>query len=343
MAKWLLVTGGTGFVGRNLLLHAVKNGLYEKIIVPVRSPEKVRFQFLGDGFDNIPSKIVTVESSAADWKLASTIRARPEGTELHVVHCAGTLSARTYDEYFKVNVDGTRKLLEELPNADAYVFLSSQAAAGPCVEGMIERREEDQEEPVTFYGASKLEMERAITAWGADKNYLILRPPTVLGPRDTASLPLFQMAKSPVRVKPGREEKYFSFIDVEDLVDAIFLTLERRSQWASLTRRIYFVSHAECVSDREMIEGAATSLKRGGVVIPLPHLFVKALSVAVDAVPLLREKIPNLTKDRVKEILPSRWVACGRPFDEAFQWQAKHSLEHALGAAHEWYRKSGQL
>ena len=69
-------------------------------------------------------------------------------------------------------------------------------------------------------------MERAIRDEFSNRPISILRPPMILGPRDTATLPLFRMARGAIRIKPGLRTKSYSFIAVEDLVAAIFLALE---------------------------------------------------------------------------------------------------------------------
>ena len=45
----LLITGSTGFVGRNLLLRVSQDARWRRIVLPVRDPAKLRAQLEGEG------------------------------------------------------------------------------------------------------------------------------------------------------------------------------------------------------------------------------------------------------------------------------------------------------
>ncbi len=331
----LLLTGATGFVGRNFLLQAIQRGEYEEIILPIRSVEKLQAQFIGDGFDYIPKVIRPVVGTAGQWNL--------DHVEVnHVVHCAGTVFERARDGYFKVNVEGTLKLLGSLAKADKIILLSSQAAAGPCTSPDQFKNEKDQDEPVTWYGESKLEMERRVKEQFPQLNYAFLRPPWVMGPRDIASLQLFKMVRTRVHLKPGLKPKYYSFISVDDLVAAIFSAL-KHSDWTDIRHEKFYVCSDTIFSDKELIASTAAVSDRRGVLVKIPHPVVKVITQVVDAVPALRSRLPTLTVDRSHEILPERWVISPERFSKSFAWRAKDSLQTTLKSMHDWYLKTGKL
>lgn len=340
---WLVLTGSTGFVGRNLLLQWVKSGTYEKIILPVRSAEKLRAQFLGDGFDAVPEMIQAVEGGAHSWNVKSVLASRPAKTAYHLVHCASTMFGRSRHEYFSVNVDGTRRLMEDTADAAATVVLSSLAAAGPCVGDQLAKKECDPYAPVTLYGESKQAMEEFLFKEFSKRALLVIRPPMVLGARDSASLALFRMARMPVRFKPGGNERYYSFIAVDDLVSAIRKALERTDVWSSLPRGPFYVSSEHTITGTELIETAGKTMGKGGMTLRVPIPLLKVASNVVDAVPLFRELVPTLTKDRAKDIWPDRWVVSAAAFGQAFNWRAESSLESSLEDALQWYRRTKQI
>jgi len=333
----LLLTGATGFVGRNLLLRVLAEKKYEKIYVTVRSLEKLRAQFLGDGFDAIPTNVIPVVGSAHEWKIPASV-----GFD-HVIHCAGVVFGRDRREYFGVHVDGTLKLLREIGNPERVLILSSQAASGPCPPGHECKSEADVDAPVTWYGESKLEMEKRVVAEFPNMNLLILRPPMVLGARDQATLPLFKMAKKPVHLKPGMRAKYYSFISVDDLVGAMLAALDGQIDWVGLERRHFYVASPEVFSDSDLIAGAASAVDSRGVLLRVPQPLLKMVSHVVDRVPAWRRGVPSLTLDRVKEIFPDRWVVSAEGFQTRFKWRAKDSLQSALRSTVQWYQKTGQL
>lgn len=333
----LLLTGATGFVGRNFLLRVLKDCRYEKIYLPVRSFEKLHAQFIGDGFEEIPSSIVHLVGSARDWNFSDL-------TVNDVVHCAGSLFGRDKEEVFSTNVEGTVSLFKRV-KCDRAVILSSQSASGPGSgeSGHEVKCEADLDIPLTWYGESKLEMEHEVARQFPSLNYVVLRPSWTIGPRDGAMLSLFKMVQSPIRFKPGRRLKNFSFISVNDVVDAILTVLSHKENWPDVNRRIFFISADEHVTDLEIISTTADVSGRAGLIVRLPKAVVIALSKVVDAIPQLRVKAPSLTRDRAKEIGPDNWAVSNDLFKRSFDWAPKESLKEALDQAHEWYRKTGQL
>ncbi|MFM8269976.1 MAG: SDR family oxidoreductase, partial [Pseudomonadota bacterium] len=61
-----LLTGASGFVGRNLLLHWLTQNQYEQIILPVRNSKKLIEQLHKEGISDL-SKVLIKESSAPEW------------------------------------------------------------------------------------------------------------------------------------------------------------------------------------------------------------------------------------------------------------------------------------
>ncbi len=333
----LLLTGSTGFIGRNLLLAAIRSGIYREILVPVRSKEKLTAQILGDGFESVPKMITPLVCSAADWNF------RGLGDLDHVVHSAGVIQAGTKEEYFRTNVEGTLRLFASLPPTRRILVLSSQTAAGPTKGDRAYQVESDRPSPITWYGHSKLEMERRLQLEFAEQPYLCLRPPFLLGPRDQMTLPLFKMARGFVHFKPGLKPKYFSFLAVEDVVDAIFCALKDPTDWTTLPSRIFFLSHTEPVTDVDMIEAAAEACGSRGVRFPVPQTLLRGISRIIDAVPTWRAAIPMLTIDRAQEIWPNRWVVSSETFSKRFAWRPKKSLRETMKETRDWYVRTGQL
>jgi nucleoside-diphosphate-sugar epimerase len=215
----VLLTGATGFVGRNFLLRLLSEASVAKVIVPVRSAKKLEEQLREEGIEIPSHKLQVVVTRDDQWNLTPILS--PSEGQTTLVHCAGINFGRSYEEYQKTNVLFFEKLLSEIGRVDRALVLSSQAAGGPTPEGVLARTENDADLPITFYGQSKLEMERVALQW-AKAPLIILRPPMILGPRDTASLPLFQMARSLVRFRPSGRAKNLSFISVDDLVEAMW-------------------------------------------------------------------------------------------------------------------------
>ncbi len=321
----LLLTGATGFLGRNIVLRALSEG--REIFAPVRSPDKLKRQL---GFESKDAQGIHVLPPAPDqWPKISPQRAILSG---------GVLFERNRRDYFYTNVDWTLAILRALPEECHAVVISSQSAGGPTPRGKLSRSEEDPDTPITWYGESKLAMEEAIKREFPKRPITILRPPMILGPRDAATLPLFRMARGRVRIKPGLRAKSYSFLAVEDLVSAIFLALESEP----LTQACY-VASMHPMTDWQLIASAATACNAKGLTVPVPHFAIRILSGVIDAIPGLRAQAPSLTRDRAREIWADRWVVDGSKFERLTGWRATTGLSDALRAAHRYYVREGAL
>jgi uncharacterized protein YbjT (DUF2867 family) len=187
----IAITGGTGFVGTNLIDLALARG--QEVRALTRRPQPPR------------SGVVWVEG-ALD---------RPESLALlvrgcdAVIHVAGVINGSD-EEFHRGNVLGTEAMVEAATNAgiERFVHVSSLAAREPGLSA---------------YGRSKSEAEESVIASGGD--WTIIRPPAVYGPGDREILELFRIARSGVvPLPPGG---HLSVIAVADLCRLLLDCLDR--------------------------------------------------------------------------------------------------------------------
>jgi len=323
----ILLTGATGFVGRNLLLRLLGDG--REVAVPVRSPQKLAGQLRAEGLPAEPPGLLVLPADPAGWP-ALPLREAVLG--------AGVLFARSKKEYWTTNVDWTLEILRRLPADCRTILISSQAAGGPTPIGKKSRTAADADAPITWYGESKLALELGVRREFSARFITILRPPMILGARDTATLPLFRMARGPVRIKPGLRAKSYSFIDVDDMNGAILKVLA-----SDRIAQPLYPAFPEPITDWELIAAAAVVCQGAGITVPVPELAVRFLSAVVDAVPALRRSTPSLTRDRAKDIWADRWVVDGSDLPRLTGWQPRVTLRDSLKAACDFYRGEGAL
>jgi len=328
----LLLTGSTGFVGRNLLLRLAADPRWSRIILPVRDPEKLRVQLEGEGISKDP-RFHACRVTGDFWELP------PEARPDLVIHAAGLLFGRRREDYFGTNVDGSIRLAAQLPRTARVIVLSSLAAGGPTPADATHRSTAHEDKPVSLYGASKLTMERELRN-RLGRRLLIMRPPMVLGPRDAATLPLFRMAGGAVRVKAGFSPKHYSWIDVRDLCDAI-QTASSRPEWER--HGPFYLESEGTITDTELIATAADVIHAKGITLSVPQMAIRLASLAIDAVPAWRAAAPSLGRDRVREILPPRWVCDGGPFAEHFGWRSSGNLRQTLAETARWLKEQGKI
>jgi len=328
----LLLTGSTGFVGRNLLLRLADDARWSRIVLPVRDPDKLRAQLEEEGITGTERFRIS-RVSGNFWEL-------PPGVSPDlVIHAAGLLFGRRREDYLAVNVEGSIRLAAQLPRKTRMIVLSSLAAGGPTPADAESRRNSHADSPVSFYGASKLAMERELRM-RLGRRLMILRPPMVLGPRDAATIPLFRMAAGPVRIKPGFRPKHYSWIDAGDLCGAI-LAVASQEAWEE--QGPFYLGSERPITDGELISTAAEVLGARGVTLPLPQAALRLASMALDVVPAWRAAAPSLGRDRVREILPDRWVCDALPFGQRFAWSAVGNLRQTLMETAGWLKRQGTI
>ena len=149
----ILITGAAGMIGRKLTARLVKDGQLngKKIdrltLIDVVAPEKPA------GFAG------TVELSASDLSSPGVAAKAIAGKPDMIFHLAGVVSGEAetdFDKGYRVNLDGTRTLLEEIRAAGykpKVLFTSSIAVYGAPFPASI--GDEFQLTPLTSYGTQK--------------------------------------------------------------------------------------------------------------------------------------------------------------------------------------------
>ncbi len=149
----ILITGAAGMIGRKLTARLVKDGqlngkeIDRLTLIDVVAPEK------SAGFAG------TVELSASDLSSPGAAAKAIAGKPDVIFHLAGVVSGEAetdFDKGYRVNLDGTRALLEEIRAAGykpKVLFSSSIAVYGAPFPASIS--DEFQLTPLTSYGTQK--------------------------------------------------------------------------------------------------------------------------------------------------------------------------------------------
>lgn len=212
MAEKVLITGGAGFLGINLVRFLLKRG-YEVISYDIADfdyPER--------------DKIIEIRD---DVRNRDGVKKAMQGVD-YVVHAAAALPLYKKEDIFSTDVDGCRNVLEEAKNAGVkrYIQISSTSVYGiPDHHPLVE---DDKLQGVGHYGVAKIEAEKLCEeARSNDMSITILRPKSFIGPERLGVFALFyDWAKSgkgfPVL---GNGNNLYQFLDVEDLCEAILLCM----------------------------------------------------------------------------------------------------------------------
>lgn len=208
----VLVTGGAGFLGINLIRHLLARGY------TVRSYDIAPFDYAE------AAQVDVLQGDIRDLSLHDRAFA---GVDV-VVHCAAALPLADPAEIRSTNVEGTRRMLEAALSRSAgrFVHISSTAVYGiPDHHPLVEA---DPMQGVGPYGASKVEAE-GVCALYRDRGMAlpVLRPKSFVGPERLGAFELLYDFASTGHNFPvlGSGNNRYQLLDVEDLSQAIELCM----------------------------------------------------------------------------------------------------------------------
>ncbi len=331
-----LLTGGSGFIGSNLARLLVSRGHTVRALVR-RTSNRKDLEKAGASF------------AVGDLNSGEGLSEALDGVEA-VLHLAGVTKARTEDEYFLCNGEGTRKLAEaisRMPDPARLVHCSSLSAAGPTTVGRP-RREEDEPRPVSVYGRSKLAGEMAVRQYADRVPSVIVRPPIVYGPADKEFLPsLLPMARFGLYLKSGTGPKRYSLIHVDDLCEGLYsAALKGRTIQPGVPGQgVYFVTDGR---DEYTWEEVCAELGRAygrerSVVVPLPDVVGFAAGLGSELVSKVRGTVPILNRDKAAEMREEAWTCASDRARQELDYAPKMSIAEGFRTTVEWYRKEGWL
>lgn len=218
-----LVTGACGFMGTHMVEVLTEAGY------PVRATDLPSAYEKDDRkAGRFPSvlKRLGVEFIPSDLTEPSTLDPVVKDVQL-AFHVAAVFSySAPWALLEKVNVDGTRELLDRLLDQATFSKLVYWGAGGvydldapiPFVE------DETPLNPANDYLRSKHLAEQLVMQYGRDKGlrYSIMRPTTVYGPRGVygGGQMLMAAANGPVGACPGNWNERIPFVHVRDVVGA---------------------------------------------------------------------------------------------------------------------------
>lgn len=254
-----------------------------------------------------------------------------------VFHVAG-LTAGSGRELQRVNVAGSERLGRAAHRAAAarIVYVSSLAASGPSRRGEP-LDQADRSAPVSAYGRSKADGERAVMESGVP--FTIVRPPAVYGPFDRELLRVFRWALKGSVPMIGDGGQQLSLVYAADLGEALVAAAER----PATLNRTYHVAHADVVLQRELIRAIGTALGRRVNLFPLPAALARVVLELSGWASRLTGRRTLLAGDKAAELLAPAWTCLSREFERDARWSAPTALAAGLAATAAWYRESGWL
>ena len=259
-----LITGASGFIGRHLARRLIKEGKRVRVLCRRGSEAK------------LPQDIVnSLEISFGDLRDRASLIEATKGVS-RIFHCAGHVSDwGTTDEFFDMNVRGTRWLLEgarqrtDASSFHRFVHLSSIAAFGTPAPAFF-----DDQSPYgdskDLYSRTKVEGERKVFQFHEETGLpvTVLRPAVVYGPDGTwLEEPLKMILKNKMFLLGGGVGTCHPCY-IENLIDAMLLAADH----PKAVGQGYIVGDGEAISFKDYFNAVATLAGKGPIrkSIPLP-------------------------------------------------------------------------
>ncbi len=162
-----LVTGGTGFVGANIVRDLAGNG-HQVVSFDINGPDQLLQRFLGDDL----SAVTFVQGDIVDR--ASVDRLGQDHRIEKIVHAAvytvnrEALEIERSRDVVAINLEGTANLLElaRTQQVSRFVYVSSGAVYGAALPGDQTLNEETPPAPESLYGITKFASEMITRRYG---------------------------------------------------------------------------------------------------------------------------------------------------------------------------------
>ncbi len=248
----ILVTGGTGFVGTNLIRRLRSDDIPVRAVV--RNPDKA--QGLKElGVHVVPGDIADKQS----------LEKAAAGVE-RVVHLVGIIQETGGASFAGIHVEGTRNLLEASKKAGVRHFVY-QSALGTR-PGAVSR-----------YHRTKWEAEELVRKSGIA--FTILRPALIYGPGDQFTMRLAEIIRiSPVLPVIGTGKSRVQPISINDVV----VSLHKIVTTDSFLNEIYEIGGPEQLTYEEVTAAVADAMGIRRPAVHMPLLFVKAAARMLEVV-----------------------------------------------------------
>ena len=322
-----LITGANGFAGSHLAEYLLKKG--ERVICQVRPTSDL-------------SSLVDldVEYRFGDVTQPESLPSLLQDVE-YVYHFAGKTKARTQEEYFSVNAQGTANLAQaclKAPNLKMLLYVSSFAAVGPQQDSSPVN-EKTPPNPLTIYGQSKLKGEILLQQICADKiPWCIIRPTGVYGPKDRDIFIYFKTINRGLKILVSGAQRKVCLIHAADLAQMCCLAAHN-----SPPQEIYMASDGESYTWEQLSGIIEKALGKKGIKLVIPIWVTTPAAFLFELLGNIRRSPATLNREKVKELKAQGWVCSVEKAKQELGFKVNYPIEKGIAHTAQWYLDMGWL
>ncbi|PKL83667.1 MAG: epimerase [Ignavibacteriae bacterium HGW-Ignavibacteriae-3] len=312
----ILVTGGAGFFGINLIRYLVD-----------KNHEIVSLDIAEFDYPDMKDKIKIIKG---DIRNHVTVENALQEIDL-VIHTAAALPLYSHREIYSTEVKGTRLLLHEafMKKIPRFIHISSTAVYGIPDHHPI--YEDDKLDGVGPYGKAKIEAEKICLDFrGKGMCIPIIRPKSFIGPERLGVFALFYDWAKDGKNFPmiGDGSNRYQLLDVEDLCDSIYKCITLPEETANDT---FNIGAREFTTMKEDYQAVLDYAGFGKKIIGLPAapiiLTLKFLE-ALELSPIYKWVYETASKDSFVSIEKAEKILGFSP---------KYSNKDSLVRNYKWY------
>ncbi len=327
----ILITGASGFVGSHLVEEALRRDI--EVYAGIRKTSSR--EYLKD------ERIRFVELDFEDKKSLADMLKKHRFD--YIIQNAGVVSARKLEDYWRVNFEYLKNLVEAIYDAgvmpEKFIFISSAAAFGPARSDDLSDflTEDDEPKPINTYGKSKLAAEQYLQQLH-DFPYITFRPTGIYGPREKEIYIFFKMLNKHIEGLIGFRRQHLSFVYVKDLTKVVLDAV-----MSGITEQSYFISDGKYYAQEDLGKAGKRILQKWAFRIRIPVTIVKAIAWFMEQLGKGDGKYPTLNLEKVRIIESLNWKCDIEPLREDLNFQPRYDLEEGLEETIAWYKENGWL
>ncbi len=323
-----LVTGADGFLGRHFLAQLAQRGIETKAMLIEGLPEV-----------SLPGNPEIVRG---DLLNAESLAGVVDGVT-HVVHLAARVHMMNdpapdpEKAFFRVNVDGTKLLLQAARDGGVshFLLMSTVKAMGEEDSGVFD--ENTPPKPTTPYGRSKLAAEKCVFEFGRENamHTVALRLPMVYGPGAKGNVLRLLDAASKGRKLPfGAIRNQRSMVYVGNVVDAAIAALDH----AESDGRVYLVCDAKPYGTRDIYSEICRSMGKGELLKNTPAWMLKMMGLCGDVLEFITRRDMPVNSGVIGRIAGDLCFSSDRISSE-LGFVPQVALPEGINRTVEWYQQ----
>lgn len=324
----ILVTGGIGLVGSQLIEDLIARGHPPCTIRALVRPQSDTTFLQARGVQLCSGDVLDPES----------LKAAIKGVH-NVFHCAGAVAEKRKDLFWRVNFNGTERMLEAARLAGVNKFIHVSTVG---IYGLLERTpatEDHPRNPLRPYAVAKLAAEEKV--WEYYRTHglksVALRPTAIIGERDrTITRWIVGLARKKVVPVVDGGKTRVSFVHVKDVTRAMILASEQENAVGNAYNVEGFSAPI-----REVIQFFIEAVGSGARIVDVPYSMAYAGALLMDGFYAIarsahhpiraRKGLQQLTRDWTFDTTKIRAdlhfetrYGMEESFRQAIRWQLEH-------------------